>query len=406
MAPSSRPIPASPSSPLAAGLLRVLIALIILRPWDYAPELASVRPVSVMIVAVALAWLLSKPQIRAFSDPPARPLWLLLGLIVATAPLSHWPTRSAEVAFKVVQDLAIFTFIAHLAATPAELFRLTRWIVACCAFHGCFALVKYAAEGMGPPERVYGAGAGSFADPNDLALSLVMVFPLAWWLVQSGATRRGRFLAFAALMAMLGGILITQSRGGLLALGAAVLVLGIRSRNPLAFLTKTLAIGATVLLLMLPTGSLDRYASIPQYQSDESAMTRVAIWKAGLRMVGDHPLTGVGAGTFELVYGKHYIDRQNAGNVWRAAHSSYIQAAAELGIVGLLIWLALPLSGFLTVSRLQHALRGPAAALDEADALDRWADAMAAGLVGFLVGAAFLSRAYDTLLVILLGMAA
>ena len=78
-------------------------------------------------------------------------------------------------------------------------------------------------------------------------------------------------------------------------------------------------------------------------------MTRLALWKAGARMFGDHLFTGTGAGTFVIVYGESYINRKVGDNTWRAAHNSYIQIAAELGIFGLMIWLSILASGFLSL---------------------------------------------------------
>jgi O-antigen ligase len=122
-------------------------------------------------------------------------------------------------------------------------------------------------------------------------------------------------------------------------------------------------------------------------------------------MFADHPLTGVGAGAFETVYGMHYIDREGAGNIWRAAHSSYIEVAAELGIFGLLAWLAVLASGFFTLVRARRALSMSEPAFDEQRELSNWVDAATASLVSFLVGGMFLSRAYDVVLIILLAMA-
>lgn len=128
-------------------------------------------------------------------------------------------------------------------------------------------------------------------------------------------------------------------------------------------------------------------------------------------MFADHMLTGTGAGTFEVVYGQHYIDRAGAGNIWRAAHSSYIEIAAELGIVGLAIWLLILASAFDSLSKSRKLLdyvrnRGTDEAVELADQLDKWIAALLTSVVGFTVGAAFLSRGYDLLLIVILALVA
>jgi putative inorganic carbon (HCO3(-)) transporter len=140
-------------------------------------------------------------------------------------------------------------------------------------------------------------------------------------------------------------------------------------------------------------------------------MTRLAVWTAGFAMCVDHPLTGVGAGAFESVYGQHYIDRKGAGNIWRAAHSSYVEIAAELGVIGIILFIAIlswAVTSLLKSRRVLNQLLAfvPHSTKILAEQLQMLDGALLSSVTGFIVGAAFLSRGYDMIFMIILSLIA
>jgi O-antigen ligase len=87
-----------------------------------------------------------------------------------------------------------------------------------------------------------------------------------------------------------------------------------------------------------------------------AAVERMAHWQTGLAMFNAHPFTGVGVGNFnarftEFAANPHFLVSEGH------AHNYYINAAAETGIVGLVAYLWLILTG-LWVS-VRAALRSP-----------------------------------------------
>jgi O-antigen ligase len=119
----------------------------------------------------------------------------------------------------------------------------------------------------------------------------------------------------------------------------------------------------------------------------------------------DHPLLGVGADDFNTAEGtlSPMAARQQygIGVRWNTAHNSYILAGAELGIPGLVFFIAMIVSAF-------RALRGPArrkgyVVVQEGRELRQ---AVTASLIGFIVGAFFLSLTYHEMLYTLIALAA
>jgi putative inorganic carbon (hco3(-)) transporter len=397
------------SQRLPFALLATMLAFFVLRPWDIYPDLATIRPMMIITSVTVLTFLMGRPRIEFWQVRPAKLLVAFLGLISFSVLFSYWPSQSASIAVDYLKQLILFVLIVNLITSTGRLKIYIGVFVAACTWHGIAAVTDFAS---GDGERLVGISEPYFGDPNDLALSLVMVLPLAWWLASAVETVWARLAIYTAMLILVAGILATQSRGGLLALIAAVVVMVIlQGREKRGTLLLTLMAAMAFSILFLPAESFERYLTIPQYQKDESAMTRLAVWKAGASMCVDHPLTGVGAGTFETVYGNWYIDRKGAGNIWRAAHSSYIEIAAELGVVGLVVFLAILGSALFSLRETRQLLKQLAIADPHYCAQDiRWLDrlnsSLFAAIVGFLVGAAFLSRGYDMIFMILLALIA
>jgi O-antigen ligase len=141
-------------------------------------------------------------------------------------------------------------------------------------------------------------------------------------------------------------------------------------------------------------------------QTKESG--RIQIWSRGIGYMLDNPLLGVGPNNFSTAEGtlSPQATRQlfgGAGFRWNAAHNSFVQIGAELGIPGLLIFLALLVSAFAALigsarqRRRNPAFRGRMLELRQA---------LTASLIGFVVGAFFLSLAYHEMLYTLIALAA
>lgn len=112
-----------------------------------------------------------------------------------------------------------------------------------------------------------------------------------------------------------------------------------------------LALAAGLTAALLPVALVERSPLVTRVTNElaaESTMLRELIWNVGIQTFEDNPLVGVGADNFgqEFVrYRKHYAEKVpgdinlSLGDYGLAerAHNEYIQIAAELGIVGILI---------------------------------------------------------------------
>lgn len=233
-------------------------------------------------------------------------------------------------------------------------------------------------EGPAEGARVRRARAlGFLNDPNDFAEALVATIPLLFISWHSGRYLLNIMLVVVPAGVLAWGVLITHSRGGLLALLALVPMAGLLR---LQRGSRRIAMGGLAVAALPGVVLLFRYAL-----SDESAMGRLEAWSAGLQMLRASPLWGVGSGLFT----EHHP---------LVAHNSFVQCFAETGLVGYFLWLAMLVLSLGQMSSLA----------DQAGDSEwaPWARVVQLSLLGYLVGAMFLSRTTSPMLFLLTGLVA
>jgi O-antigen ligase len=260
---------------------------------------------------------------------------------------------------------------------------------------------------------VYGMVAGAPQDDpgrvaignaNETAASLVVGGTLAAALAFA---LRGkpvlRLLTTIAVPLCVFAVFLTLSRGGLVALGAslvAAIVMAGRRRGVVLGVAAA-AVLATVIYFgaFAPAEARDRVLEV------NGGTGRTDIWTVGWRMVEDQPLLGVGAGNFPVA-SIHYLLEPGAlmrtdfiVDNPKVAHNTYLNVLAELGVVGLALFLAI------IALPLWWAARAVGVAARAGDRqLEILARAMVVVIVGLLAADFFGSRQYTKQLWLLLSL--
>ena len=178
--------------------------------------------------------------------------------------------------------------------------------------------------------------------PNVLAGNLALLFPLALALPLFA----GRKLAWyhhmwilAAAVGMGTILFLTKSRGAWMGVAAVLLLLpALRWRwGWLLWLVGAAAAGFAVTRLGLPN-LLDMLSTSGTVSGLEG---RVEIWSRAIYMIQDFPFTGVGMGSFMRVADLLYPFFLAAPGTIEHAHNIFLQVAVDLGIPGLIAWLAI-----------------------------------------------------------------
>ncbi|SCM80762.1 Lipid A core-O-antigen ligase [uncultured Sporomusa sp.] len=173
-------------------------------------------------------------------------------------------------------------------------------------------------------------------NPNLLAGFLVVVMSLAVGLGLHTESMPGKLLLFA-LAAVFGACLVlTYSRGAWLSvLAVAAICAHLYNRKVLW------------LFLIIPLiaffghdAVMERLLSVLN-PTDTSSTLRIALWESTLAMIMDKPLLGIGWGAYWQVYPEYDFFLNNPDARIVHAHNMYLHIAAEIGIPGLLAFLAI-----------------------------------------------------------------
>ncbi|WP_447977170.1 O-antigen ligase family protein [Candidatus Nitrospira bockiana] len=387
------------------------------RIQELIPVLAPLRPGLLAGGLALLAWLKAPGGLAdkvPLEMPAVKDVMLLLVLAIVTVPIAVWPGNSLRYLLAVyMKTILLFLFVIYWCRTIREV-RALIWVC-------CLATAALAVPGIfhGPDEGRYAAESLSY-DANDLALLFVVAMPLILYLF-STSERRAKLVLLGLALLCLYGVVLTQSRGGLLALMVVGGLALSRSRMKRSAKYAIVACAVLVFGVLAGTAWKERIRTMwdPQTEYDRTAGGRTDIWKTGLVLLITRPW-GAGIDGFVTAEG---LSHGGFGK-WNAAHNSFLQLAVELGVLGLAVFIRLLARTIRTLRTVETATdrrrasplarpRGdpvPAPAPDagpegERDRLFLLAEALEISLWGFIVGGFFLSQAYSSLLYIMLALA-
>ena len=389
-------VPSTRAGTLPFRVLLVFTVFNLLAPQQFVPLLEHARPALLLALLALCTYVVDRMQHRlpvTVSTRETRLVMLLVAWIVLTLPLSMWPLGSlAYLLGTFLKVLLIFLLLAN-TVTDTRRLGILYWTFSLASIPiALTAIVNYVTGRFidrletGSVERIVGYTGPLTTNPNDTALMLNVILPFTLALaVASGGTWRKLLLGGVAALAALG-VLCTLSRGGFLtlaAIGASFLWMRL-SAKPLGLRVTALVAAALVLALLLPlmpSSFVERLSTIADLSGDEtgSAHERVSDMLAASRYVATHPLFGSGLGMSTLAL------NETRGAAWRLVHNVYLQIGVELGLVGLVLFVALLVSCL-------RATR-PRAAWPRA--LAPLVAGLRLALIGFAVAGMFHPVAYD-----------
>ena len=240
---------------------------------------------------------------------------------------------------------------------------------------------------------------GWFKDSGDLGIEMVLFVPLVLGFIYALKGYWGRYMRIFMYMLPVTGvvtIIATTSRGAQLGLVAAAMWILLVNRK-LKLVLLLLVAGALVYLI-LPDRMIAEFESAGD---DSTSQARLIFWEFGRQVIENHSLLGVGYYNWidycnfmnpdGIAYYKHCL----------VAHNTYITAGAEIGIIGLMLYLLIILKIFLNNAKTRrHARRG------NNKLLLYLSYGMDAGLFGYMVATIFFSVLFYPMLYVHLALSA
>jgi len=365
----------------------VYLSVIYIRPSDIVPALAGIpivdglTVVSMLITVATLVLRQRRPSVSAMDA------WVFVfwGAIVISNAAWGWLGGALRGFLDFAPVVFFYVLVRTAVDTPQRVRRFVAVFVLLNLLLAINGIVEYR-TGLGLGDvRPVGLenrirGTGIFNDPNDLGMTLVMSVPLAAWAVFDRTQPFWRrALAMLILAPILAAIVYTNSRGAVLGMCAVAMVFALRQFKVIP----ALAFGAAAVSALIVLGPARAQAIDSQ---ENSAQSRIEAWGQGLMMLRSKPVFGVGYSRFTEYHRK-------------VAHNSFVQTAAELGLLGAVVLVAMLDTMFRIFARARKAVE-LSPGLPPA-----YVNGLIASAVGMLVCAFFLSRQYVVVPYVLLALA-
>lgn len=201
---------------------------------------------------------------------------------------------------------------------------------------------------------------GTFSNPNPMGGFLSVVIPFCVYLINFSGKKSYKAFFALGLVLMLWSLVLTLSRGAWLALAAGLLVLFqpvLKKIWNALRVRRSYLIGTGIITVMVMSLAMQGLYSINR----DSTVGRIFEWRVTWGMITDHPILGVGYGRYRieyLNYQAHFFDDSSheplydkAANIKRP-HNEYFQIAAETGLLGLALFLSIPVIFYRLANRI------------------------------------------------------
>jgi O-antigen ligase len=283
---------------------------------------------AVWILAVAATGTLRRPT-------PA--VWLATAFVGWSLLSYFWSSTPSATLTKVTtlaQLLAVVWLVWDQVTSQRDLVALMR----------AFLVGSFAASGLTLVAAASGRAtegarfASNNAGPNNTGCLLAVAVAMAFLLVRTDPDRRYKALYVAFMPVAVVAIILTASRTAMISVVIGLAIVGLDRRKftarrliglvPLGLIAFALAV------FLVPQKALDRLGTTSSEISSGTLDGRTLYWKLCLRLFTDHPFQGVGSGAFpneNLLLGGRGI----------VAHNAFLSILAELGAVGLALFVGM-----------------------------------------------------------------
>ena len=349
--------------------LRVILALLLFlavgRIHQHFAFIGALQPALLLFGAAAIYVFLSPGSVRwenAWSSWVPKVVLALAVMAALSIPFGISIGSAGSFMVNSFSKVLLTFFLVLIAVRgPRDLYLYVWAYVLACGFLVYLSLFTFSLQYTGVLQRL---GELYFYDSNDLGVVFSAGIPLCIVLFQNSG-RAGKLVSGAVLLGIGASLARSGSRGGFLALLAVGVVLLFLLRNvSVAKRAGAVLAVAAALFVMAPPGYWSQMESLTEPTEDYNwtdPYGRRAVAERGLGYMLEHPVFGVGVGNFPRAEGvvaevSRERARRGVGYRWTAAHNSFVQAGAELGVPGLLLFSTLIFGGMIGMYRLRKRL--------------------------------------------------
>jgi probable O-glycosylation ligase (exosortase A-associated) len=389
----------------------------IVSPQRLSYYLLNGMPISqIFFIAAFLGWLIADKKDGTSVAPRQWMMALLLAYAGFTTLTADFPAEALEKWAWVWPGLVFAIFLPFTLRTRLRLEALLLVMVLSASSIVITGGIKTVLAGGGYGQLALGVDNNSgLYESSIISILAIAIIPLILYLRRCGTIfppewRVNIFAAaliFACLLIPIG----TEARTGLICIVALAMLMLRDTKRRLIYIFMVGAVGMLSLPL-LPASFTQRMDTIEGYRGDESASTRIAVWKWTWGYVQDHPLGGGFEAYRQNRLRYETVGVRQVGNAAtvvtgtqvdeaRAYHSSYFEMLGEQGWPGFMLWILLHAIGLVRMEILRRRYR-------RGDPDTMWIARMATALqsahIIYLVGSLFVGIAFQSFVYMWMGL--
>lgn len=329
-------------------LIILLTGLFFLRPHEWVPGLLGARLFLAAIVPTAIIFVRNWTRELSPTYLSRYPInGCVLGILGVTAISDLVNNGSLDNAFSFFKICIYYALLVGILDSKEKL-RTFLWALAAIICGMAILILLDHAGLIGGRQEVglilekqslyarlsrAGALSISFGDPNDTALILVSGILIVLHLLVVTRAWSIRIPLISLIVLLASAMQMTQSRGGFLSL-----LVGVGVYFSLRWKKRGMVVAGILLPIITVVFATTRMTTFSVALHEGTGKNRLEFWTAALSMFAGNPILGVGPGGFYM-------------RVGRAAHNSFLQAFAELGFVGGMLFLGAFLFGLMSLYR-------------------------------------------------------
>lgn len=328
----------------------LLLCVLVITPIPY----GTVEPwwKAAFICVVLGIFILGIFQNRIFKNPSPVLLPLLalsaLAFLQSVTQISTDPFQTRFFALQLLALTAFLSLLYNYAATEHRIRVLVYTIISIAIVSAIFGILRQTTQyqtGFLLPLLKQGQGFAQFINKNHFAYLMEMALGLAIGLIVAGGSKK-KLIQFALLLPIWVGLVLSNSRGGILAMLAQVILAALLLLKTTSLkLAVAAVLVAGVLFGTIWVGGERLVTSFTAAGSeltttDRDGASRNEIWRATVKMFAAHPVLGTGLGAYWIGITAYH----DASGVLtpQEAHNDYLELLSSGGVAGLAlgIWFA------------------------------------------------------------------
>ena len=353
----------------------VILVPIVFYPFCITVFLPAKKLVFALLIVISLMFwgfkIVSKERLSFNHSPLNLPILSFISICI----LSLFWSDSAMVSVKEFPLLLagpfLFFVVINNINDERQIRRILNIVIITGSLFGIYGILQYQGIDLSFWKGNVGRQAvfGLFGNVNYFAEYLIAILPLAvslFLVTLFKSNKSKKLLLFIGILAMGGSLLLTFTRGSYLGFGVSLIFMFLlfltckgkafikENRKIFIFILIVIVLAAFLFIVPNPLSKEGTYiskikarTSITELKEGDSFKRRMATWNFALMMIKDRPLLGSGIGTFKynsLRYQAEFFSQGDNRSLYpygiaNEAHNEYLHFWAELGIVGLGIFL-------------------------------------------------------------------